>query len=191
MRLETYRSAIRAIPSPSNGPGRAHEVLPSIHAPRKKFGIIVLRDRTTRGVFVRGVPLMPIKRAVDGLQMACSGCRRLLPRGQFCKNGDGRRAARCKDCRAPTDRANANRRRAVEMAAAGSFTAKDIERLKTQQHMACACGCGRSLYLGFHVDHVLPLARGGTNWPANLQLLSPVCNRTKGCRMPRTIYGAR
>ncbi|MGP0054591.1 MAG: HNH endonuclease [Steroidobacteraceae bacterium] len=47
--------------------------------------------------------------------------------------------------------------------------------------MVCACGCGRSLHLGFHVDHVVPLARGGTNWPANLALLAPVCNRKKGC----------
>ncbi len=124
---------------------------------------------------------MPKKRAVAGLLMACSACHRMRPRGQFCKNGDGRRASRCKDCRAPTDRAKAHRRRSLEMAAAGSFTAQDIERLKTKQRMVCACGCGRSLHLGFHVDHVVPLARGGTNWPANLALLAPVCNRKKGC----------
>ena len=31
-----------------------------------------------------------------------------------------------------------------------------------------------------HVDHVIPLARGGTNWPANLRPACASCNLSKG-----------
>jgi 5-methylcytosine-specific restriction endonuclease McrA len=34
------------------------------------------------------------------------------------------------------------------------------------------------------VDHVLPLSRGGSNGPENLQLLCPKCNLVKGSRHP-------
>jgi len=38
------------------------------------------------------------------------------------------------------------------------------------------CGAGRLL----EIDHILPIARGGTNNPANLQVLCRPCNRSKG-----------
>lgn len=31
-----------------------------------------------------------------------------------------------------------------------------------------------------HIDHVIPLARGGTNWPANLRPACGPCNLSKG-----------
>lgn len=51
-----------------------------------------------------------------------------------------------------------------------------------RQRWLCACGCGRSLYLGYHIDHVVPIARGGAHELANLQLLAPICNLRKGAR---------
>lgn len=33
-----------------------------------------------------------------------------------------------------------------------------------------------------HVDHVIPLSRGGTNWPANLRPACRSCNTSKGAR---------
>lgn len=33
-----------------------------------------------------------------------------------------------------------------------------------------------------HIDHVIPLARGGTNWPANLRPACAKCNLRKGDR---------
>jgi 5-methylcytosine-specific restriction endonuclease McrA len=59
----------------------------------------------------------------------------------------------------------------------------EIDAMKQRQQMRCACGCGRSLWAGFHVDHIVPLARGGTNGPENLQLLAPVCNLRKGAKL--------
>lgn len=32
------------------------------------------------------------------------------------------------------------------------------------------------------IDHVVAVARGGTNWPANLRPICPPCNRSKGSR---------
>lgn len=37
---------------------------------------------------------------------------------------------------------------------------------------------------GHHLDHVMPLARGGLNVDANMQLLCPRCNLKKGARHP-------
>jgi 5-methylcytosine-specific restriction endonuclease McrA len=51
--------------------------------------------------------------------------------------------------------------------------------LLKRQGGICACGCGRSLALGYHIDHRIALSKGGTNWPWNLQLLAPVCNLKK------------
>lgn len=36
----------------------------------------------------------------------------------------------------------------------------------------------------YHVDHIMPLVLGGSNWPDNLQLLCPRCNMKKGSKHP-------
>lgn len=78
-------------------------------------------------------------------------------------------------------RASWQRRRARERAAEGSWTPKDIESLMLQQGGRCAY-CRNGLKSDFQVDHVIPLAKGGTNWPANLALACPSCNRRKNTR---------
>ena len=61
---------------------------------------------------------------------------------------------------------------------------RDItSRLFEQQNGLCAC-CGASLENGFHLDHILPLALGGTNTDDNVQLLTPTCNLKKGAKHP-------
>ncbi len=37
----------------------------------------------------------------------------------------------------------------------------------------CACGCGEQLSFDYHVDHILPLWKGGSNNEENLQPLNP------------------
>ena len=37
----------------------------------------------------------------------------------------------------------------------------------------CACGCGEQLTFDYHVDHIVPLWRGGSNDEENLQPLIP------------------
>jgi 5-methylcytosine-specific restriction endonuclease McrA len=67
--------------------------------------------------------------------------------------------------------------------AAGSFTKKDVDFLMKSQRGKCV-SCFTSLLKGKHIDHIRPIARGGTNDPKNLQLLCPDCNRKKGAKDP-------
>lgn len=81
-------------------------------------------------------------------------------------------------------RAIVARRRAMLLSAEGRYTKHDIQQLKDQQKSICP-SCGVDLRVsGFHVDHIHPLSKGGTNWPDNLQLLCPTCNRKKGSKLP-------
>lgn len=58
-----------------------------------------------------------------------------------------------------------------------------INRLLVKQRGMCAI-CHRDITTKFHVDHVIPLALGGTNNSQNLQLLCPSCNLSKGAKHP-------
>lgn len=79
-------------------------------------------------------------------------------------------------------RARDARRRARKHAAIGCYTHHDVERLKRLQRFRCA-SCRASL-VKFHVDHITPLAKGGSNDPSNLQILCPPCNLSKSKRDP-------
>lgn len=57
------------------------------------------------------------------------------------------------------------------------------EKLFSMQRGKCAC-CAASLDDGYHIDHIMPLARGGSNTDDNVQLLCPFCNRSKGAKHP-------
>lgn len=60
--------------------------------------------------------------------------------------------------------------------AEGRHTGEDIERIYEEQSGRCVY-CNKKLGRKYQVDHIMPLARGGTNWPDNIQLL---CRKTKG-----------
>ena len=79
-------------------------------------------------------------------------------------------------------RAIVARRRSLLAGAEGRYTKADISAMKLKQGNLCAC-CHDAL-TDYHVDHVIPLTKGGTNWPDNLQLLCPTCNRSKGNKLP-------
>ncbi len=75
---------------------------------------------------------------------------------------------------------NTHNRRARKLSAGGNFTAENVANMIVNQY--CACNgplCGKPLWDGFHIDHKTPLSRGGSNWPANLQLLCAPCNQSK------------
>jgi len=45
------------------------------------------------------------------------------------------------------------------------------------------CGiCKGPVSEDYHIDHIVPLARGGEHSYANVQLAHPICNQRKGCR---------
>jgi 5-methylcytosine-specific restriction endonuclease McrA len=56
--------------------------------------------------------------------------------------------------------------------------------------MCVECG-GLLSKLGKHVDHVLPLAKGGPHSTKNLQLLCPPCNRSKSDKLPEEFMRER
>lgn len=77
--------------------------------------------------------------------------------------------------------------KARKKGAEGVHTAQDVLKILEGQRGLCA-NCKKKLFKSgekkFHVDHVVPLAKGGSNWPSNLQCLCPVCNMRKGSKDP-------
>ena len=82
---------------------------------------------------------------------------------------------------------NANRK-ARKLAAEGFYGVKDVRALYRDQDGRCLY-CGADLSAGFHVDHMTPLARGGSNWPENLCLTDPRCNLSKGDQTAEEFIG--
>ena len=69
--------------------------------------------------------------------------------------------------------------KAMKKGAEGSHTGDDILALSDAQNGKCAY-CPASLKkTGYHVDHIKPLSKGGSNDRANLQLTCPKCNLRK------------
>lgn len=80
-------------------------------------------------------------------------------------------------------------RRARRIAAEGTHTAEDVRNIFNSQNGRCAVcfipltkASQRSRH-AYHVDHVIPLSRGGSNWPSNLQLLCAKDNISKKAKL--------
>jgi 5-methylcytosine-specific restriction endonuclease McrA len=76
-----------------------------------------------------------------------------------------------------------SRRRAREYAAKGSFATADIRAILKAQRHRCAY-CKKSIKKNYVMDHVVPLARGGTNDRKNMQATCAPCNLRKHARDP-------
>jgi 5-methylcytosine-specific restriction endonuclease McrA len=77
------------------------------------------------------------------------------------------------------------RRRARKLAAEGSHTAENIDQIFKMQRGRCAHPwCRVKLDDSYHVDHIIALSVGGTNWPDNLQILCAPCNHSKSAKDP-------
>ena len=125
----------------------------------------------------------PIRMEIGPLQRRCARCKKIKPRGWFRRHGltsagNEKRSSYCRECRKGDDSAHAGKRRG----ASGHHTSADVQRLFDRQRGQCAL-CGVSIYAGFHVDHRMPICRGGSNNPDNLQLLCARCNLRKGSKI--------
>lgn len=83
-----------------------------------------------------------------------------------------------------------NRRRARKAQAEGSYTAEDwLAILDKYGHKCLKCGTTENIT----VDHIIPLSKGGTNYPDNLQPLCAHCNSSKKTRYadyrPDSVWG--
>jgi len=117
----------------------------------------------------------------------CNICNRILPlteefflkkraREEFCRY--------CKDCM----RARSRKRRALKAQATGSFSENDVRRQYESQNGKC-WWCGKLVGDTYHVDHRVPLSRGGSDDATNIVIACPHCNMSKGAKMPHEWIG--
>ena len=74
-------------------------------------------------------------------------------------------------------------RRAREKGALGRISKGLYDALMVRQGGRCA-NCGETPPTRLHRDHIIPLAKGGTNEDSNIQLLCPPCNWRKSDNLP-------
>ena len=74
-------------------------------------------------------------------------------------------------------------RRARKRASGGKLSEGITEKLFKLQKGKCAC-CKQKLGDDYHLDHVMPLALGGSNTDENMQLLRSECNLKKNAKHP-------
>lgn len=81
-----------------------------------------------------------------------------------------------------SDAVSRHKRRAKLKAAEGEYTKADIVDIYQQQDGRCLY-CGIPVFWDIkndlHIDHIVPLARGGSNYPINLCIACFSCNSSK------------
>lgn len=80
-------------------------------------------------------------------------------------------------------RSNDHKRRALKIGNGGSFTKEQIQDLHASQAQECFyCGCNISE--SFHIDHYMPISKGGSSDISNIVLACPTCNLRKRNKLP-------
>lgn len=124
----------------------------------------------------------------------CSVCMQLKPASAFNNYRSGKPRRQCADCqwkrgdqlrrlnpawntikRSYDANAKAKRRAAIGVS---RLLKTDIEKLWTEQGGHCAY-CQVILVNGYHVEHKIPLTRGGVHAAENICLSCPTCNHRK------------
>jgi len=73
---------------------------------------------------------------------------------------------------------NESKRRSQKYGSISNYTVDDIKNLLVLQHNKCIA-CLQQL-VKYHIDHRVPLSKGGDNHRRNIDLLCPYCNISKG-----------
>lgn len=82
-----------------------------------------------------------------------------------------------------SNRIRKQNRRARERASGGVLSNGLSTKLFKLQKGKCAC-CQQPLGKNYHLDHIVPIALGGSNTDDNIQLLRAKCNREKSAKHP-------
>lgn len=83
-----------------------------------------------------------------------------------------------------TKRMSEHRRRARK-ASQGTedYTKEDLDQMYQAQNKRC-WWCGKKLGRNYHIDHRIPISRGGSDTLDNICLVHAHCNWSKGAKMP-------
>ncbi len=80
-----------------------------------------------------------------------------------------------------------HRRRALEKSAPGKFSRDDVlAQLKRQKNLCYWCN---EILHRYHIDHWMPLSRGGSNGADNIVLACAHCNLSKRDKLPSEFAG--
>lgn len=74
--------------------------------------------------------------------------------------------------------------------AIGTFTKEDVLDRFDRQAGLCFY-CFSQLEPGYHVDHFVPIAKGGTNTKENIVCSCPTCNLQKNAHMPEVFFARK
>lgn len=89
------------------------------------------------------------------------------------------------------NRAGKHRRRARKLAAGGTFTVADLAAIRaaqTDKHGKLRCWkCGKPIKGTPHLDHWMPISKGGRNDAGNLHYMHRKCNLEKYAKLPTEI----
>ena len=78
----------------------------------------------------------------------------------------------------------AHRRRVRRVGAEGNHTTADVAAIREKQKNRCAICRVDLRKVKAHEDHIIPISKGGSNWPSNIQLLCQTCNCRKSNKLP-------
>lgn len=81
-------------------------------------------------------------------------------------------------------------RRARECENGGKLSKGLADKLLILQKGKCPC-CNQPLGEDFHLDHIMPIAIGGSNTDSNIQLLRKACNLKKSAKHPNDFMRER
>jgi 5-methylcytosine-specific restriction endonuclease McrA len=85
-------------------------------------------------------------------------------------------------------RALSAKHRRLRLDAPGSHTAEDV-RWRYEIQKGCCYWCRKNVGDEYHVDHVIPISRGGSDGRENIVIACPTCNRSKHNKMPEEFAG--
>jgi 5-methylcytosine-specific restriction endonuclease McrA len=125
----------------------------------------------------------------SGETQICSICEAILPLERFSRNGrkDGYRRPECRSCQHNRSKEiNPNYQNTFGSVAARErreLSRADVDYFKVlkfrSQEGICVYCMAKMTIQNCHLDHKMPLARGGSDDPSNLQVLCARCNREK------------
>jgi len=118
----------------------------------------------------------------------CLDCRRMHEGARIKANPSAHRAKANKWYGENLEKARTaarvrERNKRTKKAESGSHTHCDIIDILRLQKGRCGY-CRVRLSDKYHVDHIVPLKRGGSNMRSNLQILCQPCNQTKSAKDP-------